>query len=509
MSTTTPTTAATTAAAAALSAPPAGTRLYRNIRQSERQMAKRKEQEEAQVLQAAAPPAPKTRNGGRKSNGTPEGVAPSKKRKTDTGSEVAPSYCKSVWAHLLYPMENSRIYTLPTNTLVEIMINLEKARNAAGVGTYYRMIDTKEATKVLLFHNIIPQIVSLFEPAVVSVPESTILGGTANTDALDPRGFADIRIFTLAGVTVILVELKRCIIATDGLVQLLRQMITVRESNRRRGIDGKVVGILSDGNYFLFTSLGSHKDAIFKCEVEYQLNADDYDRFSVGIQLVICHIFTIILDSLVGAVRAVAAISKRRSKDDALEINSIAYLENHAQEMIGEQSGESMLPTHDSFEGYESLGNALASVGEILSLCPSENEVESVKAMAELKQLVISLGIMIPGANIKALSQPEARYLRVKLGVKRFRTQREIDWRLFAALQRCKDGSMDGILLRVDNDQILEVPSEALHTWLKVDPDVEQHLQQAFIHTREQLRKIQPVKLGSLITISLGIFLDL
>ncbi|KAI3620851.1 hypothetical protein WG66_006231 [Moniliophthora roreri] len=505
MSTTTPTTAATTAAAAALSAPPAGTRLYRNVKIS-------------LIVIFLDSPVRATNGKKERTRGSPSltGSRAASSEDKEWGAKIKwntgrcrPKQEKKDGYRLLYPMENSRIYTLPTNTLVEIMINLEKARNAAGVGTYYRMIDTKEATKVLLFHNIIPQIVSLFEPAVVSVPESTILGGTANTDALDPRGFADIRIFTLAGVTVILVELKRCIIATDGLVQLLRQMITVRESNRRRGIDGKVVGILSDGNYFLFTSLGSHKDAIFKCEVEYQLNADDYDRFSVGIQLVICHIFTIILDSLVGAVRAVAAISKRRSKDDALEINSIAYLENHAQEMIGEQSGESMLPTHDSFEGYESLGNALASVGEILSLCPSENEVESVKAMAELKQLVISLGIMIPGANIKALSQPEARYLRVKLGVKRFRTQREIDWRLFAALQRCKDGSMDGILLRVDNDQILEVPSEALHTWLKVDPDVEQHLQQAFIHTREQLRKIQPVKLGSLITISLGIFLDL
>ncbi|EEB91582.1 hypothetical protein MPER_10036, partial [Moniliophthora perniciosa FA553] len=230
---------------------------------------------------------------------------------------AAPSDSKSIWGQYGLPIkeythlqgfaasiakDTSRIYILPTYILEEIMINLEKARKAAGIGTY-RTPDTKEAIKVLLFLNIIPQIVSLFAPAVISVPESAVLGGVANADPLYPRGFADIQIFTLGAVTIILGELKKCVVAADGLAHLLRRMITVRESNRRRGIDCKVVGIINDGDCFLFISLDSH----FKCEAEYWLDVDGYGRFRMDIQLVICHIFTAILDSLVGVVKGVAS----------------------------------------------------------------------------------------------------------------------------------------------------------------------------------------------------------
>ncbi|EEB92913.1 hypothetical protein MPER_08505 [Moniliophthora perniciosa FA553] len=432
------------------------------------------------------------------------------------------SYCKSQWAHVegRYGLPNKQptdvpacaawlpnakvqVYTLPREELIKIVKNLREAKEAAGVGTYYQMSQTLEAPKALLFHNLILQVAALFKPAVISVPETTILG-TAKSDFLEPRGPTLLltKVFTLGGITIILAELKKNIIAIEGLAQLFRQMESAQTSNRKLGIQGKVFGILSDGGYFFFSSLDSNDGACFTREAEYRFDATDADAFDAGILPIVCHIFSIILDAMVSAVKTISLISKRRGK--VLLVSSLM----HRRRLIGEEAEHSTMQTRESFATYSELNESLQDVVDTLSLCPVEHQTEATMAITQLKQISRRLGKLIPG--VKELPSEEVVNHKINRSATNFLARQRLSLKLSAAQTCCKEGkTVDMDLLKAGDIVITLPPATPLASLLLMSSELQEYLKSLSVNNADGLSKLRCGWPCSASEIDLGAFLEL
>ncbi|KAK7462411.1 hypothetical protein VKT23_008010 [Stygiomarasmius scandens] len=281
------------------------------------------------------------------------------------------------------PQDN---YSLPLEIVHKIILSGRRTEQALG-----DVVNGKEATKVAAFNGIFIPIISLFDGAIVTIPEAPISDSSTDENFLRLAGFADHRTLTLGDISIIYVELKQNIHKVAGLAQLLAELIVARKNNVSQNKYYNIHGILLDGTEYLFVCLEEGDKPQFRVTTHIQLEIGRWPTCAIQLLDIVNTIFGVVLESFTKALQLTYETSKNRPTDSS-KLHSAQYLKFNAQpqaqrdaNVIGQiESRDSTKFWFEAFTKLEKVQNALKGVHD-------NDEQERLDALQLLSTIVEDL----------------------------------------------------------------------------------------------------------------------